>query len=226
MLFFVALCSSVLNSNLQNPVCHSLWIQLYSLLLTTKSTYLDINCKLLKGRDPSSFGSGTTHSNLLLFSRCIVSLCDPLNCSMPGFPTHCLPQFSQAHVFWAVMPSNRLILCQPLLLLSIFPRVKVISSESALPIRWPKYWSFSFSISPSNEYSGLISFRIDSFDLLAVQGTLKSLLQYHSSKASILWCSAFFMVKGEFNTIKCLFYKGLSASQEELMSSRRGLVLF
>ena len=95
-----------------------------------------------------------------------------------------------------VMPSNHLILCHPLLLLpSIFPSIKVFSSESALRIRWPKYWSFSFSISPSNEYSGLISFRINWLDLLAVQGTLKSLLQHHSSKASILWCSAFFIVQ-------------------------------
>ena len=93
------------------------------------------------------------------------------------------------------MPSNHLIFCQPLLLLSIFPRVKVFSNESALPIRWPKYWSFSFSISPSNEYSGLISFRIGWFDPLAVQGTLKSLLQHHNSKASVLWHSAFFMVQ-------------------------------
>ena len=94
------------------------------------------------------------------------------------------------------MPSNHLILCRPLLLLpSIFPSFRVFSNESALLIRWPKYWSFSFSISPSNEYSGLISFRIDSFDLLAVQGTLKSLLQHHSSKASILWRSAFFIVQ-------------------------------
>ena len=92
-----------------------------------------------------------------------------------------------------VMPSNHLILCHPLLLLpSIFPRIRVFSTESALSIRWPKYWSFSFSISPSKEYSGLISFRIDWFDLLAVQGTLKSLFQHHSSKASILWYSAFF----------------------------------
>ena len=94
------------------------------------------------------------------------------------------------------MPSNHHILCHPLLLLhSIFPSIRVFSNESVLCIRWPKYWSFSFSISPSNEYSGLISFRIDWFDLLAVQGTLKSLLQYHSSKASILQCSAFFMVQ-------------------------------
>ena len=94
-----------------------------------------------------------------------------------------------------VMPTNHLILCRPLLLLpSIFPSIKVFSKESVLRIMQPKYWSFSFSISPSNEYSGLISFTIDWFDLPAVQGTLKSLLQHHSSKASILWCSAFFIV--------------------------------
>ena len=96
----------------------------------------------------------------------------------------------------SVMSSNHLILCHALLLLpSIFPSIRVFSSESILRIRWPKYWSFSFSISPSNEYSGLIAFRMDCFDLLTVQGTLKSLLQHHSSKASILWCSAFFMVQ-------------------------------
>ena len=95
-----------------------------------------------------------------------------------------------------VMPSNHLILCHLLLFLpSIFPSIRVFSSELALYIRWPKCWSFSFSIRPSNEYSGFISFRIDWFDLLAVQGTLKSLLQHHSSKASILWSSAFFMVQ-------------------------------
>ena len=95
----------------------------------------------------------------------------------------------------SVMPYKHLILCRPLLLLpSIFPSIRVFSKESVLCIRWPKYWHFNFSISPSNEHSGLIFFRIDWFDLLAVQGTLKSLLQHHSSKASILWCSAFFMV--------------------------------
>ena len=94
-----------------------------------------------------------------------------------------------------VMPSNRLILCLPLFLLpSIFPSIRVFSNESVLPIKWPKYWSFSFSISPSNEYLGLISFRIDWLDLLAVQGTLKSLLQHHSSKASILRCSTFLFI--------------------------------
>ena len=96
----------------------------------------------------------------------------------------------------SVMPSNHLILCHPLLLLpSIFPSIMVFSNESALRIRWPKYWSFSFNISPSNEHPGLISFRMDWLDLLAVQGTLKSLLQHHSSKASILSFSAFFIVQ-------------------------------
>ena len=94
----------------------------------------------------------------------------------------------------SVMPSNHLILCHPLLLLpSIFPNIRVFSNELALCIRWPNYWNFSFSIGPSNEYSGLISFRIDWFDLLAVQGTLKCLLQHHNLKVSVLWCSAFFM---------------------------------
>ena len=95
----------------------------------------------------------------------------------------------------SVMLSNHLILCHPLLLPSILPSIRVFSRELALCIRWPKYWSFNFSISSLDEYSGLISFRIDRFDLLAVQPTLKSLLQHHNSKASILWCSAFFMVQ-------------------------------
>ena len=95
----------------------------------------------------------------------------------------------------SVMPSNHLILCHPLLPLSIFPSIRVFSNESVLHVRWPMYWSFSFSLSPSHEYSGLISSRIDWFDHLAVQGTLKSLLQHHSSKTSILWYSAFFIVQ-------------------------------
>ena len=116
---------------------------------------------------------------------------------MPGFPVlHHLPEFAKLMSIESLMPSNHLILCHCLLLLpSIFPSINVFPNESVLHMRWPKYWSFNFSISPSNEYSGLISFRIDWFDLLAVQGTLKSLLQHHSSKASILWCSAFIMVQ-------------------------------
>ena len=118
-------------------------------------------------------------------------------CSTPGLPVHqLLPTFTQLISIESVMPSNHLILCRPLLLPpSIFPSIRVFSSELVFHIRWPEYWSFSFSISPYNEYSGLISFRIDGLDLLAVQGTLKSLLQHHSSKASILWLSAFFMVQ-------------------------------
>ena len=120
-----------------------------------------------------------------------------MNCSTPGFPVHHqLPELLKLMSIELVMPSNHLILCHPLLLLpSIFPSIRVFSNESALCIRWPKYWSFNFSISPSNEYSGLISFRMDWLDLLAVRETLKSLLQHHSSKASILRCSAFFTVQ-------------------------------
>ena len=114
-----------------------------------------------------------------------------MDCSMPGFPVyHQLPELAQTHVHRVGDA------IQPLLLLpSIFPSIRVFSNELALCIRWPKLWSLSFNISPSNEYSGLISLRIDWFDLLAVQGTLKSLLQHHSSKVSILWCSAFFTVQ-------------------------------
>ena len=112
---------------------------------------------------------------------------------MPGFPVlHYLQSLFRLMSIESVMPSNHLVLCHPLLLLpSVFPSTRVFSNESALRITWPKYWSFSFSIGPSNEYSGLISFRIDWLDLLAVQGTLKSLLWHHSSKASILWHSTF-----------------------------------
>ena len=115
-----------------------------------------------------------------------------MDCSTPGFPVYRQrPELTQTHVH-QVGDSSHLILCHLLLLPpSIFPSIRVFSNESVLCIRIPKYWSFSFSISPSNEYSGLISFRMDWLDLLAVQGTLKSLLQHHSSKASILWCSAF-----------------------------------
>ena len=121
----------------------------------------------------------------------------PGNCITPGSPIlHHLPELAETHVHLSAVPSNHLVLCHPLLLLpSFFPSIRVFSNEMALCIRWPKYWSFHFSTSPSNEYSGLISFRINWLDLLAVQGTLKSPLQHHSSKASILWCSAFFMVQ-------------------------------
>ena len=126
-----------------------------------------------------------------------LTLCDSMDCSTPGFPVHHqLPEPTQTQFIESVMPSNHLILCHPLLLPhSIFLSIRVFSDESVLHIRWLKYWSFSFSIIPSNEYSGLISFRKDWLDRLAVQGTLKSLLQHHSSKASILRRSAFFTVQ-------------------------------
>ena len=131
------------------------------------------------------------YSSVQSFSH--VLLCNPMDCSTPSLiPWNLLKLIS----IELVMPSNHLILCRSLLLPpSFFPRIEVFSNESALCIRWPKYWNFSFSIRPSNEYSGLISFRIDWLDLLAVQGTLKSLLQHHSSKASVLWRSAFFTVQ-------------------------------
>ena len=126
-----------------------------------------------------------------------LTLCGTMNRSMPGLPVHHqLPEFTQTHVHGSVMPSSHLILCHPLLLLPpIPPSIRVFSNESTLRIRWPKYWSFSFSIIPSKEIPGLVSFRMDWLDLLAVQGTLNSLLQHHSSKASILQHSAFFTVQ-------------------------------
>ena len=118
------------------------------------------------------------------------TLCDPMNCSTPGLPVHHqLSKFTKPMSIESVMPSNHLILCHPLLLLpSIPPSIRVFSNESALHIMWPNYGSFSFNTSPSNEHPGLMSFRIDWLDLLAIQGTLKSLLQHHTSKASILLC--------------------------------------
>ena len=121
------------------------------------------------------------------------TLCDPMNRSTPGLPDVSLLKLMSIE---SVMPSGHLILCCPLLLLpSIPPSIRVFSNESTLPMRWPKYWSFSLSISPSNEHPGLISFRMDWLDLLEVQGTRKSLLQHHSSKASVLQCSDFFTVQ-------------------------------
>ena len=126
-------------------------------------------------------------------AKSCLTLCNSMSCSTPGsfVPLHYLPEFDQVHAIELVMLPNHLILCLPLLLPSIFPIIRILSNESALCIKQPKSWSFSFSISPSNEYSGLISFRINWFDFLVVQGTLKSLLQHHSSKASILRSSAF-----------------------------------
>ena len=126
-----------------------------------------------------------------------VRLCNPMDCSTPVFPTHHqFPELLKLMSMESVIPSNHHILCPPLLLLpSVFPSITVFSSESVLRIRWPKSWSFSFSISPPKEYSGLISFKMDWLDLLEVPGTLKSLLQHHSSKALILQRSAFFTVQ-------------------------------
>ena len=160
-------------------------------------------------KNPWSLGRNTTpgtyailhHSSSVPFSS-VAQLC-PTLCVTP-LTAACQASLSITNFqhllrlmsIESVMPSNHLILCHHLLLLpSIFPSIRVFPNESVLCIRWPKYWSFSFSISPYNEYSGLISFRIDWLDLLAVQGTLKSLLQHHSSKASILWHSAFFRVQ-------------------------------
>ena len=148
--------------------------------------------------------SDTTESlynnNVFQFSsvaQSCLTLCDVMDCTMPGFHVHHqLPELPKLMSIELVMPSNHLILYHTLLLPpSIFPSIRVFSNESVLCIKWPKYWSFSFNISPSNKHLGLISFRMDWLDLLAVQGTLKSLLQRHSSKASILQCSAFFIVQ-------------------------------
>ena len=138
----------------------------------------DMNTGVLSHYQPSS----------LLFSSVAPSslILQPMDCSTPGFPVHHqLLELTQTHVHWSVMPSNHLILCCLLLLPSIFPSIGVFSNELVLHIRWPNYWSFSFSISPSNEYSGLISFRMDWLGLLSVQGTLNRLLQHHSSKYQI-----------------------------------------
>ena len=124
-------------------------------------------------------------------AKSCLTLCNSMDCSTPVFPVlHYLPEFGQTHVHW-VDYTTHLILCHPLLLPSIFPSIRVFSNESVLHIRWPNYWSFSSSISPSDEYLVLISFRTDWFDLLAVQGTLKCLLQYYNSKALVLQQSAF-----------------------------------
>ena len=129
------------------------------------------------------------------FSRSVMSICDPMNCSMPGLSVHHqLPEFTQTHIHQvcdAIQPSHAL--SSPFPPAPIPPSIRFFSNESTLRMRWPKYWSFSFSIIPSKEIPGLISFRMDWLDFLVVRGILKCLLQHHSSKASILWCSAFFI---------------------------------
>ena len=146
------------------------------LLYSTGNT-ASVQLTLVSQSCPTFFNPRTTARNAFLSIT---------NCRSPPKPMSIV----------SVMPSNHFILCRPLLLLpSVFPSIRFFSNESALLIRWPKYWSFSFSIGPSNEHSGMISFRMDWVDLLAVQGTLKSLLQHHSSKASILWHSPFFLIQ-------------------------------
>ena len=139
----------------------------------------------------------TSPVQLSSVSQSCSTLCDPMNRRTPGLPVHHqLPEFTRLTSIESVMPSRHLILCRPLLLLPPIPlSIRVFSNESTLRMRWPKYWSFSFSIIPSKGHPGLISFRMDWLDLLAVQGTLKSLLQHHTSKASILLRSAFFTVQ-------------------------------
>ena len=143
--------------------------------------------------------TGTCYS--VVAQSCLM-LCNPVDCSTPGFPVlQYLLEFAQTMSIESVMPSNHLILCRPLLFpRSIFPSIRIFSNEPVLHIRWPKYWSFNFSISPSNEYSWRISLKMYWLDLLAIQGTLKSLLQHHGSKASILWCSAFFKSSSHIHT--------------------------
>ena len=143
---------------------------------------------------PSLFDSSSTPISSVQFSCSVVSdSLYPMDCSMPGSPSITNSwSLLKLMSIELVMPSNHLILCHPLLFRpSIFPSIRVFSNESVLHIQWPKYWSFSFNISPSNEHSGLISFRTDWLDLLEGHGTLKSLLQHHSLNLSILWCSAF-----------------------------------
>ena len=143
-----------------------------------------------------STGFGTFYCCCSVSKSCL-TLCDRVDCSTPGFLfLHYLPGLLKLLSIESVMPLNHLILYCPLLILpTIFPSIRIFSNESDLHIRWPKYWGFSFSISPSNEYLGLTFLKIDWFDLFAVQGTFRSLLQHHSSKAPILWHSAFFMVQ-------------------------------
>ena len=151
--------------------------------MLSNSDFLFLSCKFF-------WVNQVVHFSLV--AQLCLTLCDPMRCSTPGLP-HSPPKPLYIE---SMMPFNHLILCRPLILLPpIFPSIRVFSNESALRIRWPKYWSFSFNISPTNEHSGLISFRMDWLDLLVVQGTLKSLLQHHNSKASILRHSAFFIVQ-------------------------------
>ena len=192
------------NNVIRPTACCVCLIKEYYLGRTKGETSFCPSCFLARHFHPkmeSSLNGMASHSGSCLYSEVVVAqlcptLCSPMDCITPGFPVlYCLPEFTQTHVHWFDDAINHLILCCPLLLPSIFPSIRVFSSESALHNRWPKYWSFSFNISHSNEYSGLFSFRIDWLVLLAVQRTLKSLLQHHSSEASIPGLSALFMVQ-------------------------------
>ena len=158
-----------------------------------------------------------------------LTLCNPMYCSVPGSSVlHYLPEFALIHIHLVDKESNHFILYLTLLLPSIFPNIRVFSSALALCFRWSQYWSFSFSIIPRNEYSGLISFKTDWFDLLAVQGILKSLLQHHSSKASILRCSSFFMVQPSHPYMTTGKITALTVWNcvDKVMSSNSTLILF
>ena len=160
-----------------------------------------IGVSFISGRFFTNREAPTVHVQFSSVTHLYPTLCDPMNCSMPGFPVHHqLQEFTQSHVHWvgdAIQPTHPLSSPSPPAF--NIPSIRVFSSELVLHIRWPKYWSFSFSISPSNEYSGLTSFRMDWLDLLAVQGTRKSLLRHHSSKASVLQLSAFLVHEGNTN---------------------------
>ena len=165
-------------------------------LKESESFYFQINKRILQLKAQQFSVQQTVSVQFSSATQSCSTLCDPMDCSMPDFPVHhkCL-ELAQTHIHRVsdiIQPSHPL--SSPLLLPSFLPSIRVFSNESVLLIKWPKYWNFSFSISPSNDYSELISLRIDWLDLLAVQGTLKSLLQHHSSKASILWHSTFFIV--------------------------------
>ena len=186
-------------SRIEEPDSSNPWVQTESDMIEKMSTFMYTWDYLLETfNNMTSISCSLRKVSSFLFSHSVVSdSLWPMDCSVPGFPTitntWSLLKLMSMEV---VMPSNYLILCCPLLLLPlIFSSIRVFSNESVLHIRWPKYWSFSLIISPSNEYAGLISFRMGWLDLLAVQGTLKSLLHHHSSKASILLHSAFFIVR-------------------------------
>ena len=163
------------------------------------ASFISTNVTFSPGPSYEKFGTSILHIYPTPYFSSAHSLrlfATPVDCSTPGFPVqHRLPELAQTHIHWvndAIQPSH---LCHPLLPPSIFSSIRVFSDESVLSMRWPRHWSFSFGICPSNEYSGLISFRMDWLDFLEVQGTLKSLLQHHSSKPSTLRCSAFFIVQ-------------------------------